>query len=436
MKNRHHNRRGRVWHNFRRELYAAMTTPIAVSLVEGGFVGVLADKLFNVHPLMLALLTAAPALGNVTSLFWARLSAGRPKIRFIMGLQASILITIGSIAFIPLTPLGQWWLAAAVIVTRCLLCGWVTARTTVWRVNYPRNIRARMTGRLTMTASVLLGMTSIMAAGMLDVDPGRFRLIYVAAVLVASIGIYVYSGIIVRHEERHLREERDPGGAVRAQQAATVTADHTRRSFPGMWAVLRSDVDYRDYMGWQMLLGFSNLMLEPVLIYLVSHKLQASYLASIAITQAIPFVCIPLSMMFWARRFDRLHVSQYRILHSVCIGIAVVVVWIGALFGSLVIIGLGRLLWGLTRGGGMLAWQLGANDFASRQLVTVYMGVHVTLTGIRGAIAPFVGMLLYNGWAGTPFTGVGQSIFLISACGIFTAAAGFFRLSRRIAQKG
>jgi hypothetical protein len=48
------------------------------------------------------------------------------------------------------------------------------------------------------------------------------------------------------------------------------------------------------------------------------------------------------------------------------------------------------------------------------------MGAHVTLTGIRGATAPFIGIALYLGWSDVPlladFDGIGAGVFLIAAC--------------------
>ena len=69
-------------------------------------------------------------------------------------------------------------------------------------------------------------------------------------------------------------------------------------------------------------------------------------------------------------------------------------------------IALSRVVLGVARGGGMLAWQLGHNDFADRDRVGLYMGVHASLTGLRGALAPFLGMLLYVGWSPTSMGGI------------------------------
>jgi len=58
------------------------------------------------------------------------------------------------------------------------------------------------------------------------------------------------------------------------------------------------------------------------------------------------------------------------------------------------------ILSGLGLGGGALAHTLGHLHFARPEEAEIYMGIHVSLIGIRGLIAPLCGMWLYLliGW--------------------------------------
>ena len=56
------------------------------------------------------------------------------------------------------------------------------------------------------------------------------------------------------------------------------------------------------------------------------------------------------------------------------------------------------------------------------------MGIHVTLTGVRGAIMPFLGMVLYLGIAETG--GIGAHLFAIAALLSVVSWWGFRRLHR------
>jgi hypothetical protein len=114
----------------------------------------------------------------------------------------------------------------------------------------------------------------------------------------------------------------------------------------------------------------------------------------------------------------------------------------GQIAAALLTLAAARFVLGVARGGGMIAWNLGHNDFASRRLVAVYMGIHVTLTGIRGAFAPFLGILLYAGWPAMTlpgvglvipgWDGVGPGVFFIAAAIGTASAVGFYTLARSI----
>jgi hypothetical protein len=54
------------------------------------------------------------------------------------------------------------------------------------------------------------------------------------------------------------------------------------------------------------------------------------------------------------------------------------------------------VLFGISTAGANLGWNLGHNDFASLGKVQQYMGVNVTLTGMRGLIAPPAGAIAYT----------------------------------------
>ena len=55
----------------------------------------------------------------------------------------------------------------------------------------------------------------------------------------------------------------------------------------------------------------------------------------------------------------------------------------------------GSLLLGVSNAAGSLGWTLGHNDFAPRGEETRYMALHVTLTGMRGLVAPPLTIGLY-----------------------------------------
>ncbi len=73
--------------SFRREQLSELTLPLATSLMEGGFVSVVAAKAFNVEPWVIAVISAAPMFGNLSSFFWTRIASGRSKVPMMVTLQ-------------------------------------------------------------------------------------------------------------------------------------------------------------------------------------------------------------------------------------------------------------------------------------------------------------------------------------------------------------
>jgi MFS family permease len=423
--------------SYRRERIAEICFPIASALMEGGFIGVIAVKIFHVHPGVLALISAAPMFGNLSSFLWARLSQGRRKVPFIVGLQSLFIALAFVIALVPLSSAGAWLVVGSLIASRLVLGGIITIRSLVWTLNYPREARGRVTWRLSVLATLTIVVTSVIGGFVLDADPGSFRLVYSAGALLAVAGVVAFSGVRLVDEEEQLALER--GTSVEAdskpENGETLSA----------WGVLREDPLYARYQSWQFLLGVSNMLIEAPLIYLVTVQLHASFTVSIGLTQVIPMLLSIVTIPLWAAYIDRVHISEFRSRHSWLFAASQALLWVGALYGSFPLIALARVILGVARGGGILAWQLGHNDFADPQRVGLYMGVHVTLTGIRGAFAPFLGMLLYVGWASfdaplldlriPEFDGVGPRLML-AASGLSTIAAlGFVSLHRRMASR-
>jgi Major Facilitator Superfamily len=209
-----------------------------------------------------------------------------------------------------------------------------------------------------------------------------------------------------------------------------------RNSF---FRILRTDPRYARYQLHQFTSGVAAMMLEPALVYLVSKQMGASYIASIGITMIIPFLLNLTTLPLWARYLDRVHVAEFRARQNAGWVIGIVIMFWGAATMSLGWLALGRVVTGIVNGGGSLAWQLGHNDFAPKDQLSAYMGIHVTLTGVRGAFAPFLGMALYIGWDARgilpAMPGIGAWLFLVSAVLGLTAWRGFDRLRREIGRK-
>lgn len=449
---------------------AAFCLPVAVAMIDGAVAGVLLKKVFydpaqpQATELPFAVIMASPFMANLTSYFWATLARGKPKIALMNWLHVGLLLCIAGVAFLPRTIAGAWGLVFLALASRCLIAGAITIRSAIWRLNYPRKNRAQVTSKLVVIMSFGVAMAPMVAYPFLDFREGLFRAIYPFAACIGVVGLWSFSKIRVRREKELLREE------------LAHTKPQSEDEAPlegGFWSVLRDDRDFRFYQLWQFVLGGSNIMAETVVIYFIAHFTRehaAEYSVSIFLGTTIPMLVALALMPLWAKFLDRVHIAEFRTRHALF--------FVVTQFSYLIIIGsmmsspgrglieqlnasqtfglghgqwlayglllLPRVLQGVARGGGMLAWNLGHHDFADRRLVSIYMGIHVTLTGIRGAITPFLGLALMTGWSAKnlgvftlpAFDGIGAGVFLVGGLGSLLAWFGFLRLYLSLKRRG
>ena len=414
-----------VQKSYRREQLTELTLPVALCLMEGGFVSVVAAKAFDVPPWVIAVISAAPMFGNLSSYFWNHLAAARPKVPMVTILQSLVLLCVVAIAVSPRSGASTWVLLTSVVLARILIAGILTVRSVTWSLNYPRALRATVTSRLQALASLVVVVATSLAGLVLDAHPENFRWLYVVGAVFGGFGVWAFSSVQVLGEKRQQVLER------RGQRDPT-----NRNSFT---AILRADPRYARYQWHQFVSGAANMMIEPPLVYLITKQIGASYVASIGIVMLIPFLLNLATMPVWARYLDRVHVAEFRARQNLLWVVGVVIMFWGALTLSLLWLAVGRIVCGITNGGGSLAWQLGHNDFAPRDQLAAYMGIHVTLTGVRGAFAPFLGMALYLGWDAKGYvpgsTGMGAWLFLLAAVLAVIAWRGFHVLQKEIGPR-
>ena len=428
--------------SYRHELVTALTYPASLAMIEGGVVGVLSAKLFHVSPMLFAAIIASANFAHLTSFIWARLSRGRPKIKLITILQIVMLLCVGAIGFLPTDGPGPVLLAGLVILARCVQTGIITLRSTVWRQNYPAHLRAQITGRLALSNSIIIAIVPMIAGDLLDRNPESFRFIFPATMLISAIGVLAYTRIRLRGERELIKYEIRPEAIPQPHGESRAIYEYDpKASRPNFWTVLRKDKLFRSYMLWQFVNGTAAMMGDAVLVYLIAELtlgMANEFKISNFLTTTLPLILAVITMPIWARYLDRVHIVEFRARHGAVWVFTQMGNWLGAMFHSLPIIAVSRVFNGVARGGGMLAWNLGHNDFADRRMVALYMGIHVTLTGIRGAFAPFLALILFTGrvdfspWFAVelPWFKMGYHVFLVTTALSLMAEIGFIRLGR------
>ncbi len=404
------------------ELHTATLFAVALGAAEGGVLGVIVSTIWSdtVSSYLLdqaiAIVVGAPAFANSLSLLWAGVSHGRDKIRWIISLQSVTALAILMLALTPHTPGGLLLFVIAGVSARVLWVGVVTVRSSVWRANFPRRIRATMASRVAGLSAVIMALSGALAGWVLQNHGWAFRLLFPAAAAAGLGGAYLYRRMGVRGH-RTLRNQE----LARQGEAAVGLA--------AMWQILKQDRKYRHYMAVMFLFGSGNLMALAPLI-LVLGDMQSGAVEKVLISSSIPLLFIPLTIAWWARRLDRMHVIQYRATHSWSFVAALSLFAVGSALHNSLLLMSGAALLGVAYAGGLLGWNLGHNDFSSADRAAQYLGVHVTLTGVRGLIMPLVGVNLHRWFSlNTPWGGEAAMLVPLALC--TSGAVAFLWLQRR-----
>jgi len=409
---------------FRREIVPWGLLGLALGLVEGATAAVLVKQHFSgVAPpfavnLAVALVSGAPAFSNVLSFVWANVAHGRARVQLIVALQAAFALLVGCVSFASRAAGGLVVTVLSVIAARVLWAGILTVRAAVWSANYPRNVLARITGRLVIVNSIAVACSAALVGWALEAHAVDARWLYGGGALAGLLGAWLYRAMRVRREFRLLAEEAASGARSEPFSLRMLTR------------ILKDDPTYREYMLWMGVFGGGTLMLTAQLVLLFSERLHLSSGTQIGMLAVVPLITQPVFLPWWARLFDGSHIVRYRSRQGWAIVLASAAMCAGVFSAWLPLLWLGAVLLGAAQAGANLGWNLGHNDFASVGRAQHYMGVHVTLTGLRGGVAPPIGVLAYMGLEAS-HPGAGEFALLLPLAMTLAGALGFNRMRRR-----
>lgn len=373
-----------------KEIAANATMALTLGSIEGGLVGVIVKTQFAgvADPvwvnLAVATVAGAPAFANLASLTISEWAEGLDKTAFVSVLQALTAIFCLSMAFVPATGAGLLALTLLMVGARLSWAGVITLRSAIWRANFPRHVRGQITGRITVIYSLVIAVSAGLTGFLMNEWPDVWRITFPLAGLMGLLAAWRYQRMRIRLGARLRRQELD--------EASKRKGGQLRQSL----AILRKDHWYRRYMMTMFVFGSGNLMVIALLVVLLAEQFEVTRFSQVMITTTLPLLCLAFFTPIWARRLDAVHILDYRAKQAWTFVLAVGLFALASVFNLIAGFWIGALALGAAFAGGKLGWNLGHNDFASDEQSTVYMGIHVTLTGLRGLFAPLLGVLVYQ----------------------------------------
>jgi hypothetical protein len=408
--------------NYYHEFKQLLLWSVLAGLIEGQFASVIVSKTFNGSERLIAIASATPIGAHIFSLLWGMLCVGRPKVRLGVLFASGAALCTAVVGAIPTSPVGAIFFLCQMAAAQVLLTGMLTVRTAFWKSNYPHSSRGRITARLQGVRFVVSVLAVLVASAVCDRDPTAYRYVFPISALFGALGIMLLPRLHIRGEKSELRHSDRPVAGDDPRTRIVEPFSLTALLSPGhvfgqMYRVLRDDRRFLEYCVAQLLSGLANLMTISIIVAVVTRSLQTGdawgFWISTGLIVALPRLVMLGSLRRWGRLFDRLGVVRFRAVNVVfwtatlAVGLAATMVTVGPasldptyLPIAVALFALRAIMYGLSIGGGALAWHLGHLHFARPDQAEIYLGIHVSLTGMRGLIAPLVGMWLWNkiGW--------------------------------------
>lgn len=347
------------------------------------FINVIARDDLGASENVLAWITAAPFLGNLMALFWARAMEGRRKIPFVKWSH------IGARSMVMMTFFASGAGSFALVVSLCQVIGTIAtpAYASIIKEVYPDDQRGRILG---ITRAAILGaqVASTLIAGWLLGVVG-YQIVFPVAALLGIASALIFSRILNEDDVEAARPAAGEGPGLK--EKFSETWEFIRSTFHILW----EDDAYRWFAMSVFTYGFGNLMTVPLIpvIQVDELHIQKSELALLSnLSQLVAMIFF----FYWGRFVDR-RSPQRAVVVNIMLNTLIPLVYIGTAWfpgASAWVLLPAFVISGVVMAGIDLSYFNALLSFSGPEKVSRYQALQSFLLGMRGSVAPFLGSAL------------------------------------------
>jgi len=284
----------------------------------------------------------------------------------------------------------------------------IPAQNSIYQRNINPGRRAKIYG-YTMSLSMLVAITfSFLAGRMLDINEQNFRLILAITAVAGFIASLLLSFIKIQEPVKQVAFP------------PLYWKDAVKDPIKGAWALLKENKPFASFERSFSIYGMGFIMMVPALPIFLVDWLGLTYTGNFIAKGIISQIPMLLLSPFLGKWHDKLHPFRFICIFFAVLALFPVLIIVSALtlkwhVASVIIVYLAFMVFGIAMAGVNIAWNMGSIFFAGNDDAGVYQSVHVTMTGIRGVLAPLLGLLLLK------TLGL-ISVFAVAACFLVTAS--------------
>lgn len=310
---------------------------------------------------------------------------------------------------------GATWFTLLIGVTFLLKVFQQVAEMNMFRMLYPDSHRSAAVGLLRAVSAISGLSVTITAWWWFALWPDWYSSLFCIMGLMLFSSAWYYSKIPIPRKSIFEKEDRE--GLFKA--------------FTTGCRIFFRDRRFVVYQFGFALAGIAN----HIGLYLVPRVMREEAGASDStirfVAAVMPVLLLIMTAPFWGRYMDKKSPMTARGIFNVLQIFAFTFYAIGGIIGEVWPLFLGGAIHALSNGGGAINWLTGSMYFAKPEHVSLYNGIHVFLTGVRGFIGPPLAMFLFVktetiGSLKIEGLGMGPWVFLVSAVLSLLGAAVMF----------
>ncbi|MDP8233151.1 MAG: MFS transporter [Candidatus Zophobacter franzmannii] len=374
---------------------------------------IIAKKALNAETWQLAVLTMIWPVSNLFSIWWGKLIERADSLRKFF-IFAAFFGRLTLLFIFYINNVNQFILILFLMHSANSII--IPATNKIYQSNIRKEIRGQIFGITMSLRTLTLLVLSYFIGRLLDWNENLFRVTIAVSAICGFINCMILSSIKI--------EKKDTGKPKERYNLLTPLIRTVE--------ILRTNKPFAHFQRNFTFYGMGFIMMQPALpIYLVD-KLQLSYTHNFVGKIILANIGLLLLSPLLGKKHDSFHPFKFTSMAFGGLIVLPVSILISSLFGpsttAVAIVFVGFFLFSIAMAGINMAWNMSSIHFAGNDDSSMYQSVHVTITALRGVLAPLLSLFLINTF------GV-MTVFAV-AIGFLALASIFSYLDYRAVQAG
>jgi len=340
---------------------------------------VIAKKALNALDWQVTLLVMLWPLSNLFSIWWGRVLEHSHNL-------SGFFLLLGYLGRLPLVLMmfvsSFYPFLALVILMFSFNALMSPALNTIYQTNFTHKNRGIAFGFMSSLIILISLIATYITGKLLDVNETYFRYFFVIAAIFGTIGAIIMARIRINKNKRS-----DKAFPNKKQ----LLLSPVKRSIE----VLKKNKDFACFERNYFVYGIGFMVILPAIPKYLVDYLQMDYSQTFLAKGVLSQLGILLLAPLAGKLFSRINPMKFNAITFGLLSLYPLILLISSFFIGQVytnyLVYLAFIVFGIAMAGVFISWNISSIYFAGNEDVAMYQGLHVTLTGIRGLFAPFLG---------------------------------------------